>query len=127
VRRLLLLTDESLRIRSLLLDWLAVEHEVAKPSRRPAELLSISPEDLVAEVRRARGKKKPLSAAALKNLREEHARTIAPFAARLEEASRLEAELSALICQAYGLTDAEIDLLWKTAPPRMPAADLRRA
>jgi hypothetical protein len=74
----------------------------------------------VEEVRKARGKKKPLSAAAVRNLREEHARTIAPLADRLREAARLEAELSDLVCQAYGLTPEEIALLWQTAPPRMP-------
>lgn len=120
VRRLLSLADERLRTRSLLVDWLSVEHEVAKPSRRMADLLSLSPDDLVAEVRKARGKKKPLSAAALRNLREEHARTIAPLAERLREAARLEGELSDLVCQAYGLTPEEVALMWQTAPPRMP-------
>jgi hypothetical protein len=32
----------------------------------------------------------------------------------------LERTLSDLINQAYGLTTVEIELLWKTAPPRMP-------
>jgi hypothetical protein len=122
VLRALSIEDESLRARSLLLDWLAMEHEVVKPSQRLTEPLSLSPDDLVAEVRRARGKKKPLSAAALKNLREEHARTIAPLAEPLREAERLETELSDLVCQAYGLTAEEIELMWQTAPPRMPAA-----
>jgi hypothetical protein len=31
-----------------------------------------------------------------------------------------EATLSDLVNQAYGLTPAEIELMWKTAPPRMP-------
>ena len=30
------------------------------------------------------------------------------------------ASLSDLVNQAYALTPAEIDLMWKTAPPRMP-------
>jgi hypothetical protein len=33
---------------------------------------------------------------------------------------KLEHTLSDLVNQAYGLTPAEIDLMWKTAPPRMP-------
>lgn len=123
VRQLFSLVDERLRTRSLLVDWLAVEHEVVKPSRRMADLLSLSPDDLVAEVRKARGKKKPLSAAALRNLREEHARTVAPLAERLREAARLEGELSDLVCQAYGLTAEEVALMWQTAPPRMPVGD----
>ena len=33
---------------------------------------------------------------------------------------KLERTLSDLANQAYGLTPAEIDLMWKTAPPRIP-------
>jgi len=33
---------------------------------------------------------------------------------------RLERRLADLVNQAYGLTPEEIDLLWHTAPPRMP-------
>ena len=119
VLRLLSLEDERFQTRTLVDDWLKVEHGILKPVRR-LEDLSLSPEDLIEEVRRARGKKKSLSAAALRSLREEHARTIAPFAERLREAERLEAELSDQVCQAYRLTPEEIDLMWQTAPPRMP-------
>jgi hypothetical protein len=35
---------------------------------------------------------------------------------------RLERTLSDLVNQAYGLTPAEIELMWQTAPPRMPIA-----
>ncbi len=120
VCELLPLADERLQARALLFDWLAVEHGITKPSRRLEDLLTLTPDDLVEEVRKARGKKNPLSAIALRSLREEHARTIAPLAERLREAARLEGELSDLVCQAYGLTAEEIALLWQTAPPRMP-------
>jgi hypothetical protein len=33
---------------------------------------------------------------------------------------KLERTLRDLVHQAYALTPAEIDLMWKTAPPRMP-------
>jgi hypothetical protein len=33
---------------------------------------------------------------------------------------KLERTLGDLVNQAYGLTPAEIDLMWQTAPPRMP-------
>ena len=36
------------------------------------------------------------------------------------EARGLERRLSDLVNEAYGLTAEEVDLLWKTAPPRMP-------
>jgi len=36
------------------------------------------------------------------------------------KAASLERKLSDLVNKAYGLTDEEVDLLWMTAPPRMP-------
>jgi len=36
------------------------------------------------------------------------------------EAARLENRPSDLVNAAYGLTPEEVDLLWSTAPPRMP-------
>jgi len=37
------------------------------------------------------------------------------------EALKLEKQLSDLVNKAYELTPEEIGLMWKTAPPRMPA------
>jgi SAM-dependent methyltransferase len=122
VRSLLALIDERSSARRDLLDWLRVEHHIANPSRRLAEPFDLPAEAFVHEVRHLRGKANPLTAAALRSLRDEHARTVAPVAARLREAARLEADLSSLVCRAYGLTPEEIDLMWRTAPPRMPAA-----
>ena len=53
-------------------------------------------------------------------MREEYTRTIAPARALAAETLNLERTLSDLVNQAYGLTSAEIDLLWKTTPPRIP-------
>ena len=72
------------------------------------------------EVKRIRGKKQPLSSAGLRALRDEHTRTIEPSCALAAEALTLERTLSDLVNQAYGLTPAEIALMWQTAPPRMP-------
>ena len=36
------------------------------------------------------------------------------------EAAKLERRLSDLVNRAYGLTPEDVDLLWPTAPPRMP-------
>jgi hypothetical protein len=75
---------------------------------------------LVSEVERVRGRKQPLTAAGQKRLREEYTRTIVPARALAAEMYQLECALSDLVNQAYGLTPEEIDLMWKTAPPRMP-------
>ena len=53
-------------------------------------------------------------------MREEYTCTIEPARALAAETLKLERTLSDLVNQAYALTPAEIELLWKTAPPRMP-------
>jgi hypothetical protein len=65
-----------------------------------------------------------MTAAGIQGLREEYTRTIEPARARAAEAMKLERTLSDLVNQAYGLTPAEIDLMWKTVPPRMPISPL---
>ena len=71
-------------------------------------------------MKRIRGKKLPLTAASVHALRDEYTRTIEPARALAAETLTLERMLSDLINQAYGLTPAEIELMWQTAPPRMP-------
>jgi hypothetical protein len=53
-----------------------------------------------------------VSAAGVHALRDECTRTTKTL--------KLERTLSDLVNQAYALSPAEIHLLWKTAPPRMP-------
>ena len=53
-------------------------------------------------------------------LREGYAEQGAPVQQRQAEALKLERRLADLVNQAYGLTPEEVDLLWRTAPPRMP-------
>jgi hypothetical protein len=55
---------------------------------------------------------------------EERTRTFEPALALAAETLKLERTLSDLADQAYGLTSAEIDLMWKTVPPRMPISPL---
>jgi hypothetical protein len=104
-----------------LLDWLRVEHGVDKPGRRLEAPLELSSDDFVAEVKRRRPDK-GLSAAALKRLREEHAETVEPLRRKLSQGVEMERRLASLVNDAYGLTREEVDLLWRTAPPRMPIA-----
>jgi len=122
VARLAAITTSYHATRKTILDWLRVEHSIEKASLKlqaPAELDS---DTFIAEVRRIRGKKRPLSAAALKSLRDEYAQTIEPARQRAGEALQLERQLSDLVNEAYGLTPEEVALLWSTAPPRMPFA-----
>ena len=107
-----------------LLDWLKVEYGIDKPIQKLQDPIALDSDALVAEVKKLRGKSKPLTAAALKALREEDAHTLAPARVLATEALTLERQLSDLVNTAYGLTPAEVQLMWDTAPPRMPIAPL---
>jgi hypothetical protein len=122
VGRLIEITQGQQATRRQIVDWLRVEHEVEKPTLKLQSPFDLDCDCFVAEVRKVRGKKRPLSAAALANLRGEYARSIDPARALAAEALTLENEVSNLVNEAYGLTPEEIALMWQTAPPRMPIA-----
>jgi hypothetical protein len=94
--------------------------QIAQPSRALTEPFSLSSDEFVEQIRKARGVRKPLSAAAVHAVREEYVRTVQPMQAALREAERLEWRLNELVNEAYGLTPDEVRLMWRTAPPRMP-------
>jgi hypothetical protein len=122
VARLVETTESRHTTRKAILDWLRVEHGIEKASLKLQALEEMDSDAFIAEVKRIRGKKSPISVAALKSLREEHARTIEPIRVKAAEALLLERQLNDLVNEAYGLTPAEVTLLWETAPPRMPFA-----
>ena len=120
VRRLIEITSRQQQTQRTLLDWLRVEYAIEKPSNKLLAVTDLDSDTWVAEVKRIRGKKLPLTAAGLHALRDEYIRTIEPARALAAETLALERTLSDLVNQAYALTLAEIELLWKTAAPRMP-------
>ncbi len=119
-KRLIEITESQQSTCRTLLDWFKVEYGIEKPSQKLQNLIALDSDALVAEIKKLRGKANPLSAAALKALREEDARALAPARLLAAEALTLEHELSDLVNAAYRLTPAEIELMWDTAPPRMP-------
>jgi hypothetical protein len=122
VNRLITLTKAQQATVRDVLDWLRVEHEILEPSTKLRIPTSLDSEAFVAEVKKVRGKKIPLTLAALRSLREEHERIIVPAQAIAREAQELERAVSDLVNEAYGLTPHEDRLMWDTAPPRMPIA-----
>jgi hypothetical protein len=68
-RRLIQITSRQQQIQRTLLDWLRVEYGIAKPSNKLLALAELDFKDWVSEVKRIRGKKQPLSSAALHALR----------------------------------------------------------
>ncbi|MCX6914391.1 MAG: Eco57I restriction-modification methylase domain-containing protein, partial [Verrucomicrobia bacterium] len=120
VRRLIEITSRQQQTQRTLLDWLRMEYAIEKPSNKLLAVTDLDSDTWVAEVKRIRGKKLPLTATGLHALRDEYIRTIEPARALAAETLNLERTLSDLVNQAYALTPAEIALMWQTAPPRMP-------
>jgi hypothetical protein len=120
VRHLIASTEEQNAVRMQLADWLRVEHDVSRPTLRLQTVLELTSDEFIAEVKKARGKRKSLTSSALQSLRDEYAQTIEPARAVGERMLALEEEVAESVYRAYGLTSDEIDLIHRTAPPRMP-------
>jgi len=106
-------------VRSLTLPE-RVGHATQNRSNKLLAVNELASDTWVGEVKRIRGKKTAADAAGVQTLRAEYTRTIDPARALVLETVDLERTLSDLVNQAYGLTHAQIDLIWETAPPRMP-------
>ncbi|MEG3929568.1 MULTISPECIES: Eco57I restriction-modification methylase domain-containing protein [unclassified Microcoleus] len=105
------------------LQWLEITYLIDKLGQKLEDFSTLSFAEFVAEIRKRMPKTKssdPLGVAGLKAVRETYNEYAPAIQSRKAEALRLEHRLSDLVNQAYGLTPEEIDLMWKTAPPRMP-------
>lgn len=115
-----MITASQQQTQRTVLDWLRMEYAIEKPSQKLAALTTLDSDAFVAEVKKLRGKKQPLTAASLAALRTEYTQSIELARALATEALALERTLSDLVNQAYYLTPEEVQLMWATAPPRMP-------
>lgn len=108
--------------RAGVFDALRAHFDVESPGEALFDIASLDEEGFVLEVlsRRPRrvGKLKP---PALRDLRELYYEGAPGMKGRRRESLVLERRLSGLVNEAYGLVPAEVELLWTTAPPRMPA------
>jgi hypothetical protein len=103
-----------------ILDWLRHEFDVAKPTQRLQNLAALDADAFIAEVKKSRGKGKALTVPGIQRLTEEHARSVVPLQTLAAETQVLERRIADLVNEAYGLTPEEVQLMWDTAPPRMP-------
>ena len=85
---------------------------------RQASLLDS--DTFVGAVRAALPRRQALTPTQLRQLRDAFAETAEPARAARGELLAHERALAAMVARAYGLTDDEIALMWRTAPPRMP-------
>ncbi len=121
VGRLISRTRSGQEARRDTLNWLRVEFGIEKPGQKLEDFVALGPDAFVEEVRKRRPKGEGrLTPGALRDLKSGYAEMAGPVRQARTEAANLERRLSDLVNDAYGLTDEEVDLLWKTAPPRMP-------
>ena len=121
VGRLVAITRAEQESRRDALDWLRVEYGIEKPGQKLSNFAALTGDEFVEEVRKRRPKGAGrLSPAGLKELRAGYAELATPVREARAEAAKLEQRLSDLVNEAYDLTTEEVDLLWSTAPPRMP-------
>jgi hypothetical protein len=102
------------------LNWLRHEFDVAKPTQRLQNVAALDADAFIAEVKKSRGKGKALTVPGIQRLTEEHARSVVPLQTLAAETQVLERRIADLVNEAYGLTPEEVQLMWDTAPPRMP-------
>jgi hypothetical protein len=120
VDQILQLVDEQADGKDTVHQWLRAEFEVTKIGHGLQEPWNLSDDEFVAAVKRVKPGGSRLSSTAVKALHAEHNDTIEPMRRRAAEIRRMERELSELVNKAYGLTEEEVALMWRTAPPRMP-------
>ena len=121
---------EAHQTRQLLADWYRHSLGVETLPTVLRDPFRLGADQFVSAIGKAPGNnRRPLTAATIGHIRDEHTRTVEPMAHRLADAVQHERALSDIVNAAYGLTREEVALMWRTAPPRMPldpANELRR-
>ena len=105
---------------SQVIDWLKIERSVHQLGQKLENFAGLDCDQFLEEVRNRQPKGASFSPKVMKQLREVYNEYAPAIQSRQTQALILENQLSDLVNQAYGLTPEDIDLLWKTAPPRMP-------
>jgi len=121
VEQLISLTKSEQDARRDMLHWLRLEFGVEKSGQKLEDFASLNVDVFIEEVRKRRLKSEGrLTPAALRVLRTSYSEMATPVRENRAEAAKLERRLSDLVNEAYELTPDEANLLWATAPPRMP-------
>lgn len=122
VGRLITITESMASGASGLTDWLRIEFDVAAPGQKLGEPHTLDFDTFVQEVKKRRAGKSRVTPSELGRLRQAFDDSVGPLRAQFTQACDLESEVAGLVIQAYGLTQDDVDLMWRTAPPRMPLA-----
>jgi len=93
-------------------------------SANKCRFATLSEDEFLTELRKRIPKKgkttDPLGVAGQEEVKQLYNDYALPMQTRNREILQLEHQVSDLVNHAYGLTPEDIDLMWRTAPPRMP-------
>jgi len=124
VQRLIDLTKTNQQAYRDVLDWMQSRFEIDKLGQKLERFATLSEAEFLVELRKRIPKKgkttDPLGVAGQKEVKQLYSDYALPMQTRSRELLQLEHQVSDLVNQAYGLTPEDIDLMWRTAPPRMP-------
>jgi hypothetical protein len=123
VERIVELTTERRGMTEEMMGWLRAEYHVAPPDAALVAFAELNATAFVDAVRRHRaGHAEPLSPREVGMLRNAHAEYAPRLTSVQAKAAGLERRISQLVVRAYALTPDEVELMWSTAPPRMPGS-----
>lgn len=112
--------------REAILDMLRLQYAVSKPGNALSELVSLGVDEFIKEILKRMPSKKrgepKLSTAGQRELRKVFDAEVVPLKEAVSVMRAKERALSHIVNRAYGLTPDDENLLWETAPPRMPDA-----
>jgi hypothetical protein len=114
------LVSERNQANALIIDWLNHSFGLKPDKCRTVDFTASEADGFVEVLRGALPKKHKFTAAELAELKREYRTTLEPAHFARAQIFLLEQKLSDLVNHAYGLSTEEVDLLWRTAPPRMP-------
>jgi len=124
VQRLIDLTKTNQQFYRDVLDWMQSRFEIDKLGQKLERFANLSEDEFLTELRKRIPKKgkttDPLGVAGQKEVKQLYNDYALPMQTRNREILQLEHQVSDLVNQAYGLTPEDLDLMWRTAPPRMP-------
>ena len=101
-------------------NWLHFEFGLDTAKNQLTKLLDLDTDSFVVGVKKFLPRSRKLSSTEITRLVQERATTIEPLRLANSKIFAIERKLSDLVNEAYGLTPEEVQLMWETAPPRMP-------
>jgi hypothetical protein len=129
-RALSQVTDAASRLRDMakqnteaeaaIKDWLHHVFDIDEPRGVLSRPVALDVDGFVGAVASALPKTRKLTAAEVGELRREYKATVEPARETRGQMRVLERRVADAVNAAYGLTPAEAELMWHTAPPRMP-------